>query len=119
MLREVPSAALSPRERETVLAIAEAVMPPSKRFPGAGAPTVARMEGYLENLGKSGVMAIRGILRAIDATAYARYLRGFARLSVERRLRLLESWRTGNYVGRTALRALLTPLKLAHFDDPS
>lgn len=124
MLHDAPPAgaepgSLSARERETLVAIAQAIMPAGKRFPGADVATVARMEGYLAQIGRSGPMAIRAILHAIDATAYARHLRAFSRLPLDKRYRLLESWRTGNYVGRTALRTLVTPLKLAHFDDPT
>ena len=33
-------------------------------------------------------------------------------------LSLLERWRVGDYAGRTMVRLLATPLKLAHFNDP-
>jgi len=110
---------LSPGERDTLVAIAEAALPSGKRFPSGDARTVARMETYLGQLGPGVPTMIRGVLTALDAAAYARHFRSFARLDADKRFRLLESWRTGNYVARTALRAVLTPLKLAHFDDPA
>jgi choline dehydrogenase-like flavoprotein len=119
MLHEVrvPRQVFSAAERGSLQSVAETVMPPSRRFPGAGERTVVRAEGYMGSIGKGAPSALRAILRAIDAAAYARHLRPFARLGPEQRLALLESWRTGGYVRRTALRALLTPLKMAHFDD--
>src|SRR6185503_6300956 len=45
--------------------------------------------------------------------------RPFARLTDDKRREILDSWRTGGFVRRTAMRALLTPLKMAHFDDPA
>src|SRR5262249_58259324 len=61
----------------------------------------------------------RAILRALAARAYAPSLRRLAGLSVDRRLHILEGWRTGGYLRRSALRALLSPLKMSHFDDPA
>src|SRR5688572_24359350 len=107
----------SPREREALLAIATAVMPAGKRLPGADRRCVDRFEHILGTIGGAAVPAARAVLGALDAESYARRLRPFARLSEERRRAQLESWRTGGYLRRTALRALLTPLKLAHFDD--
>src|SRR5215470_10374964 len=118
-IRLAPRPVLSPGERETLVAMAEAALPAGKRFPAGDARTIARLEGYLGQLGPGAPTMIRGILRAVDAAAYAHHLRSFARLDADKRLRLLESWRTGNYFWRTALRAVVTPLKLAHFDDPS
>src|SRR5215831_3096475 len=110
---------LSEGERRTLAALAEAVLPPGRRFPGADARTVGRMEGYVALLGDTMQTTVRALLRMIDASAYARHLRPFERLSIERRTQLLESWRKGNYLRRTALRALTMPLKIAHFDDPA
>jgi choline dehydrogenase-like flavoprotein len=110
---------LSPGERATLTAVAEAVLPAGARFPGADARTVSRFLGYVGHMGDAATPLVRGLLHAVDVAAYARHLRGFARLSGEQRTALLESWRTGNVVWRTALRALAMPLKLAHFDDPA
>src|SRR5882672_6925675 len=116
----VPEArCLSDGERVTLAAIAEAVMPAGQRFPGADGRTVARMEGYLAQVGDRARLGVRALLGMVDASSYARHLRPFARLSADRRTALLESWRTGSYLRRMALRALTMPLKIAHFDDPA
>src|SRR5262249_31722474 len=105
MLHEirVPRSVFSPSERELLLAVAETTIPASRRFPAADARTVERAEGYLENFGKGAPSAMRAILRALDASAYARHLKPFARLAPAQRLALLESWRGGGYVRRMAL----------------
>src|SRR5215467_6380000 len=112
MLHDVAGPArrcLNGGERATLAAIAETVLPPGRRFLGADARTVGRMEDYVTALGEGTRSAVRALLRMIDASAYARHLRPFARLSLERRTQLLESWRTGNFLRRTALRALTLP----------
>jgi choline dehydrogenase-like flavoprotein len=93
-------------------------MPHGRRLPGADDRCIATLESYLANLGRPAIRAARALLTALDAEAYARRLRPFARLPEDRRLEILDAWRTGGLVRRTALRALLTPLKMAHFDDP-
>src|SRR5687767_430470 len=115
---ETRAVVFSTSERETLLAIARAVMPPGKRIPGADERCVSRFDAYLGQIGGAAVGAARALLAGLDAASYASGLRSFARLSPEKQLTLLESWRTGGFVRRTALRALLVPLKLSHFDDP-
>src|SRR5436190_18718291 len=63
-------------------------------------------------------MGAGGILAALDATAMLRHARRFASLSNEKRLALLDTWRTGDPIRRLMLRALTAPLKMAHLDDP-
>src|SRR5688572_13029262 len=109
----------SPGERETLLAVATAAMPPGKRLPGANERCVQRVEGYLEQIGGAALTATRAVLAALDAEAYARRFKKFARLPEEKRRDILEAWRTGGYFRRMALRGTLVPLKMAHFDDPA
>ena len=111
------ASAFSPRERESLLAIATAIMPPGKRIPGADPRCLDRFEHILGSMGGAAITATRALLGALEADSYARRFKPLSRLSADRRRSLLESWRTGGYLRRTALRALLTPLKLAHFDD--
>jgi choline dehydrogenase-like flavoprotein len=110
---------LTERERATLVAVAEAAIPSGRIIAGAGPDIVGRFEAAMVGYGSAMFMTVRGVLRAIDAAAYARYLRPFARLSAARRTSLLEGWRTGGYLRRSALRALLMPLKMVHFDDPA
>lgn len=113
-----PDRPLSERQRRTLIAIAEAAIPAGKIFGGAGAKTVDRVEnilGQVHGLVSTGVGAV---LAALDAEALLRHRRSFAAIEPEHRLAILERWRRGGIARRGAIRALVTPLKTAHFDDP-
>lgn len=103
----------------TLAAIAETAIPAGRYIPAAGAATVAKVERFLETLPATVQRGIGALITAIDATAYVKHRAPFAKLSVERRLALLESFRTGDAVRRLMLRALVSPIKIAHFDDPA
>lgn len=103
----------------TLLAIAEAAIPAGKFIPGAGEATVAKVERLLAGLPSPVATGIHALVRAIDATAWLRHRRSFAALSADLRLAVLEGFRTGDVVRRLMLRALVSPLKIAHFDDPA
>ncbi len=103
----------------TLLAIAEAAIPAGRFLPGAGEATVAKVERFLAGLPSPVATGIHALVRAIDASAWLRHRRSFAALSAECRLAVLESFRTGDVVRRLMLRALVSPLKIAHFDDPA
>lgn len=110
---------LSERERGTLLAIAEAALPAGRILPAAGPDCVAKVEDFLAIAGGPVAAAYRALLHAIDASALARRLRPLSRLSPAARLEVLEAWRRGDYLRRTSLRAVLTPLKIAHYHDPA
>jgi choline dehydrogenase-like flavoprotein len=120
MLHAIRSRAdvLGDPERDTLLALAETAIPPGRRFPGADARTVDRVEEFCAATGPGFTRVYRGLIAGIDGLARARHLRRFHRLPLASRLALLDWLRSGDYVRRTLLRGLLGPLKLAHFDDP-
>ncbi|HVK85120.1 MAG TPA: GMC family oxidoreductase [Kofleriaceae bacterium] len=111
-------ARLSPRQRETLTAVAETALPAGRLFPAAGAATVAKVETFVDTLPGPLLRGLGGLLSGLDAAAFLGERRAFARVSPERRLALLERWRTGDVFRRLMLRALVSPLKMAHFDDP-
>ncbi|HVK78130.1 MAG TPA: GMC family oxidoreductase, partial [Kofleriaceae bacterium] len=67
----------------------------------------------------AGLTSARGLIRTIEGLAWLHHRRRVTSLSAQARVDLLERWRQAGVARRTALRALLTPLKMAHFDDPS
>ncbi len=110
---------LSESERATLTAIAEAAIPAGKLMPGADADLVDRVENFLSQLDTSVAKGYRALLHGLDAIAYAKHWKPVAKLDLGARERLLDGVRRGDYLRRTALRALLTPLKIAHYDDPT
>jgi choline dehydrogenase-like flavoprotein len=103
----------------TLVAIAETAIPAGRYIPAAGEATVAKVERFLETLPSPVQRGIGALITAIDATSYLKHRAPFAKLSLERRLALLEGFRTGDAVRRLMLRALVSPIKIAHFDDPA
>jgi choline dehydrogenase-like flavoprotein len=102
-----------------LVAVAEAALPAGRLIPAAGEATVARVEQLLDKLPSPLQRGIGGLLRGLDGMAWLGSLRPFAKLSVARRLAMLESWRTADPIRRLMLRALVSPLKMAHFDNPA
>src|SRR6185503_16875245 len=115
-MRETPRF-FAAAERRILIAIAESALPAGKYLPAAGERTVAAVEGFLAPLPRPALAAYRATLRAIDAAAWLSKRRGFVRLDDAARLEVLERWRTGGVARRNALRAVMTPLKMAHLDN--
>ena len=103
------------RHRDTLAALAAAAVPAGQVFPAAGPAALARLEAALA----AGPAPLRAgyasLLAALDAAALARHRRRFARLPADRQLALLEGMRTGPLPARLAVRALVTPIKIAHY----
>ncbi len=102
----------------TLVALAEAALPGGHLFPAAGADVARRAASFVETLPAAVATGFSGLLLALDLWSRARTGHHFHRLPPGRRLELLGSWET-TPAGRLGVRALLTPLKLAHFDDPA
>lgn len=111
-------AELSSHQRETLIAIAETALPAGRFIPAAGAETVHKVERFLDLLPSPLQRGMGGLLYGLDATAWISHRRSFARVKPEKRLAILERWRTADPARRLMLRALVSPLKMAHFDDP-
>ncbi len=106
------------RERQIAIALAGAAMPAYGRLPGGGAETAERLERFVVESGELG-RAIRAGMRVADLWAIRFAGRPFVALSPADRARVLEAWHDSpSRYERWALRAALTPIKTAHFDDP-
>ena len=111
---------LSPRSRRVALAIAEAAMPGGGRLPGGSAATIDRLETFLEGMGDEFRRALEGGLWTVEGSTIATRGRAFSALTIADRTAVLEGWTaSGSRYARWLLRAVLTPLKLAHFNDPA
>jgi choline dehydrogenase-like flavoprotein len=109
---------VSDTERRTMELLAVTALPPGRILPGASAQTVARAERLLAELPEAIASGYRRLLLALDAQALLAFGARFARLPLGKRLDVLARLEKGEF-SRLALRGLLAPLKLAHFDDPA
>ena len=112
-------ARLSATQREALVAVAETALPAGAWIPAGGAATVDKLEHFLGALPPAMERALGGLLAGLDAAAWVVHRKRFARVAPAGRLALLEGWRLGHPLRRLVLRALISPLKLAHFDDPA
>lgn len=109
---------LSRHQRDTLVAVAETALPAGRFIPAAGTDTVDKVERFVAKLPSQLSFGLKGLLRGLDAASYLGQARPFVKVRPEKRLALLESWRSGDPIRRLMLRALVSPLKIAHFDDP-
>jgi choline dehydrogenase-like flavoprotein len=106
-------------QHRNLMAVAEAALPAGRFIPAAGESTVTKVEQFLGELPISLRRAVGALLRGLDGAAWLAERRPFAQLTIAQRLAILDGWRTGDPIRRLLLRALVSPLKLAHFDDPA
>ncbi|HEX7836011.1 MAG TPA: GMC family oxidoreductase [Kofleriaceae bacterium] len=111
--------ALAKAQHRNLMAVAEAALPAGRFIPAAGEATVTKVEQFLGELPISIRRAVGGLLRGLDGAAWLAERRPFAKLPIDKRLAILDGWRTGDPIRRLLLRALVSPLKMAHFDDPA
>jgi choline dehydrogenase-like flavoprotein len=109
---------LSRHQRETLVAVAETALPAGRFLPAAGTDTVEKVERFVEKLPSQLSFGLKGLLRGLDAASYLGERRPFVKVKADKRLKLLEGWRNGDALRRLMLRALVSPLKIAHFDNP-
>jgi choline dehydrogenase-like flavoprotein len=93
-------------------------MPGGPIVPEPDEGTIDRFEKMFGRLNSGARGALRSTLWAIEIGAVAWRGQRFSRLSEDARLTYLEKWHNGVAPRRMALRALLSPLKLSHFDNP-
>jgi choline dehydrogenase-like flavoprotein len=109
---------LSRAQHETLVAVAEAALPAGRFIPAAGEATVEKVEQFLAQLPATLQRGVGALLRGLDASSWFHTRRTFARATAAQRLAVLDGWRTGDPIRRLLLRVLVSPLKMAHFDDP-
>ncbi|AKT42336.1 FAD-dependent oxidoreductase [Chondromyces crocatus] len=115
--RRAQEGTLTERETRIVAAIAEAAMPPGEILPGAGAPTAMALAAWLADVPTHIAGGFRAMLWSVELATMATRLRPFSALPLEQRMNLLSTWEQRRSPAlRTALRALLIPLKLLHYE---
>ncbi|MGE0550105.1 MAG: GMC family oxidoreductase N-terminal domain-containing protein [Kofleriaceae bacterium] len=111
-------ATLTAHQHETLVAVAAAALPAGQYLPAAGEHTVAKIESFIDLLPGPVQRGVGGLLRGLDAMSWLSKRRPFVKLAAADQLELLQQLRHADTVRRLLLRALISPLKMAHFDDP-
>ena len=95
-------------------------MPPGQLLEGGSAAPVDRFEEWLRDVPASTRRALRAAFYTLEASTIATRARPFSSLSLEDRMAVLAPLGDEPPLPalRMLLRALLTPLKFAHFDRP-
>jgi choline dehydrogenase-like flavoprotein len=95
-------------------------MPGGGFLEGAGPRTVEAFERWIAGIPAGTARGLRAAYVAFEAATIPTRARPFSSLSLEARMEVLEGWEKNRlFAVRALLRALLTPLKHAHFDRPS
>jgi choline dehydrogenase-like flavoprotein len=114
----VESFQLNTNSRDFFLALAQAAIPPSQRLPGAGDRCIERFEEFLASSDTWIRSFFLNLGRVMDSIVRLRRGRRFAALEQEEREKILSAWTEGSHYLRLISRAITTPLKVSHFDDP-
>jgi hypothetical protein len=98
-------------------AIIHAMLPAVAPLPAGDAQTVERLRAFFVDLPRAAIRGYSALLWSVEVAAIARCGRPFSRLDRDRAERFLDDAAMGdNKLVRTLLRAVLTPIKYAHFD---
>jgi choline dehydrogenase-like flavoprotein len=110
---------LSAHEQRIVRALAAALVPPGSIFEPGGEGTLQRFERWFEGANAFQMRIIRSLLWAGELAAVPSTGKPLTSLSPERAARFLEDWASSqSHARRVLLRAIASPIKVAHFDDP-
>ena len=108
---------LSGRERAIVLSIAKTVIPAGATVPEPDEASIDRLERQLERLGATVRGGLRGLLWSLEFGAIAWRGRRFSRMKPKQQLAFLRRLHDGDPARRLMLRALISPMKVSHFDN--
>jgi len=93
-------------------------MPPTRRLPGGGQRCMERFEEFLASSDSWIRSFFLNLGRIMDSMVRLRRGRRFAALKQQEREKILHVWTEGSAHLRLISRAITTPLKVSHFDDP-
>jgi hypothetical protein len=109
---------LSSPTRHILLYLARVAMPAGQRVPAPDMSTIARFDDFLATQPSMVRLGFEALIHTFQQTARLRYGRSFTHLSPSSKMAFLNDLFDGSYPQRMLLRVLLTPLKVAHYDDP-
>ncbi len=100
-------------------ALGAAIAPAGSIFEAGGEGTLERYERWIHGSNAFQMRILTSLLWAAELAAIPSTGRPLSRLPPERATRFLEAWAASSlHARRVALRAILSPIKVAHFDDP-
>lgn len=109
-----------PSARRTLLALAQAILPPGRVFPGAGDETIARVERLLAAFHRDGAVHYSWLLSALEqAPRLTHRGRAFSSLTRDEAEKFIDSWSDADVARRSFVLGLTVVLKVAYFDDPA
>lgn len=110
---------LTVRERQIVTTLAAALVPEGSVFEPGGQGTLTRFDRWLDGASPFQLSIVRSLLWAAELAAVPSTGKPLSRLKPERAARFLEGWASSRvHLRRVLLRAITSPIKVAHFDDP-
>lgn len=110
---------LTDHEKEIVVAIAAAAMPASGHLPAGGRDTLEKLLAFARGMPKDFMTTYRPLLWMVEVASLPTRGKPFTRLSRNDAETFLDAWSNGSiHLQRSVLRAVLTPMKYAHFHDP-
>ncbi len=111
---------LTEHEHRVLLALAAVAIPAGEFIPEGNAATIARVASSLAALPPWAATGLRGLVWALDLAPLATHRARFTALSRSDQSNFLDGWQTARSPqARQVLRALVTAIKAAHFDDPT
>ncbi len=114
--RDARAFELTAHEERIAIAISAAAMPGSTFLEGGGAGTVERLKRFMRGAPIDFQRTLRALLWMVEGASIPFTGRPLSVLSRERAEQFLDGWANGRtHLQRSLLRALLTPLKYAHF----
>jgi choline dehydrogenase-like flavoprotein len=110
----------SAREEEIVVALAAAAMPSGTILEGGGRGTLSRLYRMMRGAPAAWKHGYRAMLWSAELAPVATRFKTLSRMSRDDAESFLDAWSNGRtHLQRSLLRAVLTPIKYAHFDAPS
>jgi choline dehydrogenase-like flavoprotein len=111
-------ASLSAEAQKILLDLAVTALPPGRRTAAPSVATIDRLDEFLAQRPPAWSRTIETLARVFENAARLRFRRAFTDLPPEKQLAYLHGLYDGSFPERAMLRVLLTPLKVAHYDNP-
>jgi choline dehydrogenase-like flavoprotein len=105
--------------RQTLYQLALVTMPAGAWIAGPGWDTIDRLERWFVDQPTSWRRGYVTSTQLLEGGALARYGKRFSRLAPARQLAYLQGLFEGSFATRALLRVVLSPLKVARYDDPA